>query len=148
MSYTSIPQKPQHSKSSSNRHKVSASFCRRTTRCFLCILALWSSLSIFRIFLLPPLFCRPQKENDSDNEFWKWAQSGVPQGIRPCLNFSRPYRYVSVRSLPRRYMMVVVSGGLNQQRNQIVDAVIIARILKAVLVVPVLQVNQVWGDER
>lgn len=44
-------------------------------------------------------------------------------------------------------MMAVVSGGLNQQRNQIIDAVVIARILGAVLVVPVLQVNQVWGDE-
>ena len=45
-------------------------------------------------------------------------------------------------------MMVVASGGLNQQRNQIVDAVVIARVIGAVLVVPVLQVNQVWGDER
>jgi hypothetical protein len=44
--------------------------------------------------------------------------------------------------------MVVVSGGMNQQRNQIVDAVVIARILGAALVVPVLQVNVIWGDER
>ncbi|XP_028117973.1 O-fucosyltransferase 37-like [Camellia sinensis] len=43
--------------------------------------------------------------------------------------------------------MVVVSGGLNQQRNQIIDAVVIARILEAALVVPVLQVNHIWGDE-
>ena len=44
--------------------------------------------------------------------------------------------------------MVVVSGGMNQQRNQIVDAVVIARILGASLVVPILQVNVIWGDER
>jgi len=37
---------------------------------------------------------------------------------------------------------------LNQQRNEIVDAVVIARILEASLVVPVLQVNLIWGDER
>ncbi|KAF7835979.1 O-fucosyltransferase 20-like [Senna tora] len=43
--------------------------------------------------------------------------------------------------------MVVVSGGMNQQRNQIVDAVVIARILGAALVVPILQVNVIWGDE-
>ncbi|XP_028769623.1 O-fucosyltransferase 20 [Neltuma alba] len=43
--------------------------------------------------------------------------------------------------------MVVVAGGLNQQRNQIVDAVVIARILGAALVVPILQVNVIWGDE-
>ncbi|KAL2538244.1 putative serine/threonine-protein kinase [Forsythia ovata] len=43
--------------------------------------------------------------------------------------------------------MVVVSGGMNQRRNQIVDAVVIARILGAALVVPILQVNVIWGDE-
>ena len=48
----------------------------------------------------------------------------------------------------KRFLVVAVSGGLNQQRNQIVDAVVIARILEAALVVPVLQVNRVWGDER
>ena len=48
----------------------------------------------------------------------------------------------------RRFLVVVASGGLNQQRNQIVDVVIIARVLDAALVVPVLQVNLIWGDER
>lgn len=43
--------------------------------------------------------------------------------------------------------MVVVSGGLNQQRNQIVDAVVIARILQAALVIPILQVNAIWEDD-
>lgn len=33
--------------------------------------------------------------------------------------------------------MVVASGGLNQQRNQIVDAVVIARILEAAPVFPI-----------
>nr|POE53696.1 uncharacterized protein CFP56_36857 [Quercus suber] len=47
----------------------------------------------------------------------------------------------------RRFLVVVAFGGLNQQRNQIVDVVIIARILEAALVVPVLQVNLIWGDE-
>ena len=44
--------------------------------------------------------------------------------------------------------MVVVSGGMNQQRHQIVDAVVIGRILGAALVVPILHVNVIWGDER
>ncbi|GFZ02765.1 O-fucosyltransferase family protein [Actinidia rufa] len=46
-----------------------------------------------------------------------------------------------------KYLVVVVSGGINQQRNQIVDAVVMARILGATLVVPILQVNVIWGDE-
>jgi len=143
-----MAQKPLLLKFLSNKHKVLVSPCRRTSRYFLCILALWASLNIFRV-LLPPLFCSiDRKGKDDDNEFWKWAHSGMPQGIRPCLNFSETYRNLDVRSLPRKYLMVVVSGGLNQQRNQIVDAVIIARILRTALVIPVLQVNQVWGDER
>lgn len=71
-------------------------------------------------------------------------------GYRPCLGFSREYGRAgrAVAAERRRFLMVVVSGGVNQQRNQIVDAVVIARILGAALVVPILQVNLVWGDER
>lgn len=81
------------------------------------------------------------------NEFWK-QPDGL--GYKPCLAFTREYRRESegIVNDRRKYLMVVVSGGMNQQRNQIVDAVIIARILGAALVVPVLQVNVIWGDER
>ncbi|CAI9767928.1 unnamed protein product [Fraxinus pennsylvanica] len=70
-------------------------------------------------------------------------------GYRPCLDFSEKYSKESgeiVKDMTK-YLMVVVSGGMNQQRNQIVDAVVIARILGATLVVPILQVNVIWGDE-
>lgn len=82
-----------------------------------------------------------------ENEFWK-QPDGL--GYKPCLDFSSAYRRESKRIVRerRKYLMVVVSGGMNQQKNQIVDAVVIARILGAVLVVPVLQVNLIWGDER
>ncbi|ESW05844.1 hypothetical protein PHAVU_011G214200 [Phaseolus vulgaris] len=80
------------------------------------------------------------------SEFWK-QPDGL--GYKPCLGFSREYRSQSqgVVKNRRRYLMVVVSGGMNQQRNQIVDAVVIARILGAALVVPILQVNVIWEDE-
>ncbi|XP_068641316.1 O-fucosyltransferase 20-like [Aristolochia californica] len=83
---------------------------------------------------------------DMENEFWK-QPNGL--GYRPCLDFSQEYRKSSevVTRERTKYLMVVVSGGLNQQRNQIVDAVVIARILGAALVVPILQVNVIWGDE-
>lgn len=82
-----------------------------------------------------------------EREFWKQPDS---RGFRPCLNFSIGYRKSSVKITKekKRFLMVVASGGLNQQRNQIVDAVVIARILEAALVVPVLQVNLIWEDER
>lgn len=80
-------------------------------------------------------------------EFWKQPDG---MGYKPCLQFSRDYVRTSPSIVKDRtkYLMVVVAGGMNQQRNQIVDAVVIARILGATLVVPILQVNVIWGDER
>ncbi|XP_073277930.1 O-fucosyltransferase 20-like [Primulina huaijiensis] len=85
-------------------------------------------------------------EIDENGEFWK-QPNGF--GYRPCLEFSAGYRRESVEIIKERakYLIVVVSGGMNQQRNQVVDAVVIARILGASLVVPILQVNVIWGDE-
>ncbi|XVF22994.1 hypothetical protein REPUB_Repub12eG0218800 [Reevesia pubescens] len=84
--------------------------------------------------------------SESDYEFWK-QPDGI--GYRPCLDFSAEYRRATEAIVKDRskYLVVVVSGGMNQQRNQIVDAVVIARILGAALVVPILQVNVIWGDE-
>lgn len=83
---------------------------------------------------------------EEQSEFW-----GQPDGLgyRPCLEFGRDYRKTSVEILKdrRKYLVVVVAGGMNQQRNQIIDAVVIARILGAALVIPILQVNVIWGDE-
>lgn len=88
-----------------------------------------------------------EDEIDEKGEFWKQPDG---MGYRPCLDFSGNYRTESdgiVRDRSK-YLLVVVAGGMNQQRNQIVDAVVIARILGAALVVPILQVNVIWGDER
>ncbi|KAK3043293.1 hypothetical protein RJ639_002536 [Escallonia herrerae] len=84
--------------------------------------------------------------SDVEREFWRQPNG---EGYRPCLDFSIEYRRKSplVSKERRRFLLVVVSGGLNQQRNQIIDAVVIARILEAALVVPVLQVNHIWRDE-
>lgn len=87
------------------------------------------------------------KGENQEAEFWRQPKG---LGYRPCLEFSGEYRKISDvvrRENRRKYLLVVVSGGLNQQRNQIVDAVVIARILGAALVVPILQVNVIWGDE-
>lgn len=85
--------------------------------------------------------------SEEEREFWQQPDG---KGYRPCLDFSIGYRKASARisNEKRRFLVVVASGGLNQQRNEIIDAVVIARILEAALVVPVLQVNLIWGDER
>ncbi|XVF49661.1 hypothetical protein PTKIN_Ptkin04bG0030800 [Pterospermum kingtungense] len=86
--------------------------------------------------------------NLSEEEKELWSQPDG-NGYRPCLDFSIGYRKRSakVSKEKSRFLVVVASGGLNQQRNQIIDAVVIARILEAALVVPVLQVNLIWEDE-
>ncbi|KAM1251385.1 hypothetical protein ACFX13_040343 [Malus domestica] len=85
-------------------------------------------------------------EEADGSQFWK-----QPDGLRyrPCLDLTTEYKKASEGIVKDRtkYLIVVVSGGMNQQRNQIVDAVVIARILGAALVVPIFQVNVIWGDE-
>jgi hypothetical protein len=81
-------------------------------------------------------------------EFFWHQPDGL--GFRPCVQFSKEFKQESAELIAQRekYLLVVVNGGLNQQRNQIVDAVIIARILGANLVVPIMEINQIWQDER
>jgi len=47
---------------------------------------------------------------------------------------------------PSGYIQVFLDGGLNQQRMGICDAVAVAKILNATLVIPHLEVNPVWKD--
>ncbi|KAJ4978768.1 hypothetical protein NE237_009548 [Protea cynaroides] len=110
--------------------------------------ALLSSL-LTKLPILPTILSTESLRNGEESEeaeFWK-QPDGL--GYRPCLDFGEDYRRSSSEILKDRtkYLMVVVNGGMNQQRNQIVDAVVIARILGASLVIPILQVNVIWGDE-
>ncbi|CAI5537379.1 unnamed protein product [Closterium sp. Naga37s-1] len=45
-----------------------------------------------------------------------------------------------------RYLMVEVNGGLNQQRTAVCNAVAVAALLNATLVLPTLLLNRVWND--
>ncbi|KAL8542378.1 hypothetical protein ACS0TY_003301 [Phlomoides rotata] len=127
---------------------------------FLWVLKMWFNLGLTMPFSHNPCSISEDKsiissgilsselkiESGEVDEFWKQPDG---MGFRPCLDFSGKYRKESLEILKDRtkYLMVVVAGGMNQQRNQIVDAVVIARILGASLVVPILQVNVIWGDE-
>lgn len=98
----------------------------------------------------PPLQPHALNPNLTGVERQLWEQPDG-MGYQPCIEFSDKYQRDSRNILSRgrrKYLIVVVSGGLNQQRNQIVDAVVIARILEATLVLPIMQVNMIWGDDR
>ncbi|CAL5204594.1 unnamed protein product [Lathyrus oleraceus] len=65
------------------------------------------------------------------------------QGWKPCTIHPKS------PSLPEKsqgYIQVFLDGGLNQQKMGICDAVAVAKILNATLVVPHFEVNPVWQD--
>lgn len=67
----------------------------------------------------------------------------APQGWKPCIPSS------SITGHPVKssgYLQVFLDGGLNQQRMGVCDAVVVAKILNATLVIPYLEVNPVWRD--
>ncbi|KAE8724900.1 hypothetical protein F3Y22_tig00009308pilonHSYRG00001 [Hibiscus syriacus] len=80
-------------------------------------------------------------------DLWSSSQSKFYNG---CSNASKSYVvYVSaadMKTRPNRYLMIATSGGLNQQRTGIIDAVVVAYILNATLVIPKLDQHSYWKD--
>lgn len=74
------------------------------------------------------------------SEIWTPLEN---QGWKPCdESIIKP-------TLPEKsegYIQVFLDGGLNQQRMGICDAVAVAKILNATLVIPYLELNPVWKD--
>ncbi|CAO2830351.1 unnamed protein product [Amaranthus hypochondriacus] len=80
-----------------------------------------------------------EPSNGEPSELW----SPLPdQGWRPCGENARPAKPTNSSG----YLQVFLDGGLNQQRMGICDAVAVAKILNATLVIPLLEVNPVWKD--
>ncbi|MED6147916.1 O-fucosyltransferase 9, variant 5 [Stylosanthes scabra] len=63
---------------------------------------------------------------------------------KPCANKS-----VSQTELPKSngFLIIEANGGLNQQRLSICDAVAVAGLLNATLVIPIFHLNSVWRDK-
>ncbi|XP_061372068.1 O-fucosyltransferase 31 [Gastrolobium bilobum] len=65
------------------------------------------------------------------------------QGWKQCIE---PPKSPSLPEKSRGYIQIFLDGGLNQQKMGICDAVAVAKILNATLVIPHFEVNPVWQD--
>eukprot|EP00897_Mesotaenium_endlicherianum_P003856 jgi/Mesen1/3499/ME000197S02520 len=73
-----------------------------------------------------------------------WQHPAPEEGWRPCIE--RPPGYPGPPEKTNGYIVVVANGGLNQQRSSICNAVAVARLLNATLVVPHFHFNPIWRD--
>ncbi|XP_057812563.2 protein ESMERALDA 1 [Cryptomeria japonica] len=85
-----------------------------------------------------------QSNNSTANALlsaWEYPREG--EGWRPCLD-----RTSLDTGLPNSngYLVIEANGGLNQQRNSICNAVAVAGVLNATLVIPSFHLNSVWKD--
>lgn len=88
-------------------------------------------------------FSIPVSGGKSKYDIWRSRDSEFFYG---CSNASHKFPKADAITRPNRYLMIATSGGLNQQRTGIIDAVVAARILNASLVVPKLDQRSYWKD--
>ncbi|XP_071696035.1 O-fucosyltransferase 31-like [Rutidosis leptorrhynchoides] len=110
------------------------------TRSYLSVFSEWNAPSGKHIRLLDGAMLEQISEKQQHSDIW----SPLPyQGWKPCLDSATvPFNPENSRG----YIQVFLDGGLNQQRMGICDAVAVAKILNATLVIPHLEVNPVWQD--
>ncbi|PIN25745.1 hypothetical protein CDL12_01539 [Handroanthus impetiginosus] len=89
------------------------------------------------------VFRVPMSEGRLSLALWTSNQSNFFYG---CSNASDNFLSAEMHTQPNRYLLIATSGGLNQQRTGIVDAVVAAYILNATLVVPKLDQKSFWKD--
>ncbi|KAJ0961954.1 hypothetical protein J5N97_029782 [Dioscorea zingiberensis] len=77
-------------------------------------------------------------------DIWKSKFSNLYYG---CSQKGPHFRSAVPERKSNGYLLIATSGGLNQQRTGITDAVVVARILNATLVVPQLDHHSFWKDD-
>ncbi|XVF63308.1 hypothetical protein PTKIN_Ptkin09bG0077600 [Pterospermum kingtungense] len=86
------------------------------------------------------------ESNASHNALMTTWNLKTHQGWKPCVNsiFSKS----GFSELPKSngFLIIEANGGLNQQRLSICDAVAVAWLLNATLVIPIFHLNSVWRD--
>ncbi|XXG62935.1 hypothetical protein AAC387_Pa05g1220 [Persea americana] len=90
----------------------------------------------------------PQMQSDNAsgielNKVWKWKYNWRLEDQISCAkNTLKQFG----SSSPSGYLIIEANGGLNQQRSSICNAVAVAGLLKAILVIPRFHFHSVWMD--
>nr|XP_019705404.1 LOW QUALITY PROTEIN: O-fucosyltransferase 29 [Elaeis guineensis] len=87
---------------------------------------------------------RPKRGRNEPIDIWKSKYSDLYYG---CSDRGPHFRSAVRESKSNGYLLIATSGGLNQQRTGITDAVVVAWILNATLVVPELDHHSFWKDD-
>ncbi|KAL2538525.1 O-fucosyltransferase family protein [Forsythia ovata] len=103
------------------------------------ILSEWSAPKPRHSRLLKSALQR-RTSNEEQADLWRPL---AKQGWKPCAESDTT---IELPEKSQGYIQVFLDGGLNQQRMGICDAVAVAKILNATLVIPHLEVNPVWQD--
>ncbi|XP_022762957.1 uncharacterized protein At1g04910 [Durio zibethinus] len=85
----------------------------------------------------------PASGGNLGRDLWSSSQSKFYYG---CSNASKNFQTADVKTHPNRYLLIATSGGLNQQRTGITDAVVAAYVLNATLIIPRLDQKSYWKD--
>ncbi|GAV61618.1 O-FucT domain-containing protein [Cephalotus follicularis] len=104
--------------------------------------AMFSEWNVPKPRHLPLLKSALQRQSLKEEQSDLWIPL-ADQGWRPHVKSDN---FPTLPAKSEGYIQVFLDGGLNQQRMGICDAVAVAKILNATLVIPHLEVNPVWKD--
>ncbi|ONI35729.1 hypothetical protein PRUPE_1G551500 [Prunus persica] len=90
------------------------------------------------------------ESNHTHNFLMTVWNSKVHQVWKPCISKDTPKEGNVGTALPQSNGLFIIeaNGGLNQQRLSICDAVAVAGLLNATLLIPIFHLNSVWRDSR
>ncbi|KAL2513303.1 O-fucosyltransferase family protein [Abeliophyllum distichum] len=91
-------------------------------------------------------FMEAESNRSSSNMLINAWNPKLAQGWKPCVK--QTISQAGFSELPKRngFLIIEANGGLNQQRLSICDAVAVAGLLNATLIIPIFHLNSVWRD--